>query len=72
MPVSVPKERDATAVGASICAAVGASVYSNITKAVKEMVYMEKPIEADAALIKEYDILYCSWVETRRRLSGVL
>jgi autoinducer 2 (AI-2) kinase len=72
IPVSVPKERDATAVGASICAAVGASIYSDITKAVKEMVHMEKPIEADVALTKEYDKLYHSWVETRRRLSGVL
>jgi ribulose kinase len=68
----VPKERDATAVGTSICAAVGISVYGDINKAVKEMVNMEKPIETDAALAKEYDKLYRSWVDTRRRLSGVL
>ena len=72
IPISVPKERDATAVGASMCAAVGSGVYSDITKAVKEMVHMEKPIEADVVLTKEYDNLYRSWIETRRRLSGVL
>ena len=72
VPVSVPKERDATAVGASICAAVGSRVYSDISKAIREMVHMEKPVEADAALIKQYNTYYNSWIETRRRLSGIL
>jgi sugar (pentulose or hexulose) kinase len=72
IPVSVPKERDATAVGASICAAVGAEIYRDIPKAVNAMVHMEELIEADKALTKEYDKLFNSWIEIRRRLSRVL
>ncbi len=72
IPVSVPRERDATAVGASICAAVGAGIYHDIPRAVKAMVHMEELIETDETLTKKYDKLYNSWIETRRQLSRVL
>lgn len=71
-PVIVPKERDATAVGAAICAAVGGGIYPNITQAIKTMIHMDEPIEADVKLIQEYNKLFHLWLETRRRLSGVL
>jgi autoinducer 2 (AI-2) kinase len=71
-PIHVPREREATAVGAAMCAAVGAGIYKDMSRAVKEMVHMEEPHKPDPELAKEYVKLYESWVGTRRRLSGVL
>ena len=70
--VIVPVERDASAIGTSICAAVGSGLYSNIGEAVKFMVHMMKPIRPSRELVERYDGFYHSWFETRRRLSGIL
>jgi autoinducer 2 (AI-2) kinase len=72
LPILVPVERDATAVGAAICAAVGAGVYKDIPDAVKSMSHMEPPVKANTDLITQYDKLYSTWRETRSKLSGVL
>jgi autoinducer 2 (AI-2) kinase len=71
-PVIVPVERDASAIGVSICAAVGSGIYSNIGEAVKSMVQMMKPVRANKELVERYDGFYHSWLEIRRRLSGIL
>jgi autoinducer 2 (AI-2) kinase len=71
-PVIVPRERDASAVGAAICAAVGAGIYKSISEATKAMVHLEEPVRVTKELSSTYDRLYSSWVETRRRLSGTL
>ena len=70
-PVIVPVERDASAIGVSICAAVGSGIYSNVGEAVKSMVQM-KAVQANRKLVERYDGFYHSWLETRRRLSGIL
>jgi len=71
-PVEVPVERDATAVGAAVCAAVGADVYRNMNDAVKMMIHMEPPVKAEKKLTTKYDQLYTTWRDTRNKLSGVL
>jgi autoinducer 2 (AI-2) kinase len=71
-PVIVPRERDASAVGAAICAAVGAGIYKSISEATKAMVHLEEPVRVTKELSSTYDRLYSSWVETRHRLSGTL
>jgi len=71
-PIHVPKERDATAVGAAICAAVGTGIHKDIQIAIKEMVHMEELHKPNSELAKEYLRLYESWIETRAHLSGVL
>jgi autoinducer 2 (AI-2) kinase len=71
-PVIVPRERDASAVGAAMCAAVGTGIYKSIPEAIKAMVNFEEPIRAKKELSTTYDGLYHSWIETRRRLSGSL
>jgi autoinducer-2 kinase len=71
-PIQMPKERDATAVGAAVCAAVGAGIHKTMQVAIREMVHMEEPYKPNAELAKEYLILYESWIGTRKRLSGVL
>jgi sugar (pentulose or hexulose) kinase len=71
-PVILPRERDASAVGAAICAAVGAGIYKSIPEATKVMVHLEEPVLAKKELSSIYDELYNSWIETRRRLSGSL
>jgi autoinducer 2 (AI-2) kinase len=69
--VFVPVERDASAIGVSICAAVGSGLYNNIGEAVKSMVQMN-PIRANRELVEQYDESYHSWLKIRRRLSGIL
>ena len=71
-PVIVPVERDASAIGVSICAAVGSELYDNIKNAVKEMVHMEQPFRSEVKFVEYYDKLYHRWIETRQRLSGIL
>jgi len=71
-PVIVPRERDASAVGAAICAAVGAGIYKSIPEATKAMVHLEEPVQAKKELSSTYDGLYSSWIKTRHRLSGNL
>src|SRR4030042_6464032 len=63
-PVIVPVERDASAIGVSICAAVGSGLYSDIGEAVKSIVQM-KPVRANRELVERYDGFYHSWLETR-------
>ncbi len=71
-PVIVPKERDASAIGVAICAAVGAGIYRNIPQATKAMIHLEEPVIATNELSSRYDSLYRSWMKTRRHLSGIL
>ncbi len=71
-PLVIPRERDATAVGAAILAAVGTKVHSDISHAVKSMVRYDEPLIPNEQLADTYGNLYHSWVETRRRLSGTL
>lgn len=71
-PVVVPVERDASAVGAAICASVGAGIYRNMDEAMGRMVHLEDPVLQDVELTKEYDKLYHNWLRTRRQLSGNL
>jgi len=70
LPVSIPKERDATANGAAACAAVGAGIFQDLRGAVKSMVSLEETVTPDANKSRKYQELYQKWMSTRERLGG--
>ncbi|MFA5869184.1 MAG: FGGY family carbohydrate kinase [Candidatus Bathyarchaeia archaeon] len=71
-PVVVPVERDASAVGAAMCAAVGARIYNSMEEAMKAMVHLEDPVYPDEEHVDDYNGLYHKWLKTRQQLSGNL
>jgi sugar (pentulose or hexulose) kinase len=70
LPVIVPRERDATAIGAAILAATGAGFYRDINEAVDKMVHLEEPISPVGVRSNHYKLLYEEWLTTRNRLAG--
>ena len=69
LPVVLPRERDATAIGAAILAATGAGFYRDINEAVDKMVHLEEPILPIGAKSSQYKPLYEGWLTTRDRLA---
>jgi sugar (pentulose or hexulose) kinase len=70
LPVIVPQERDATAIGAAILAAIGVGFYHDINEAVDNMVHLEDPIVPVGVRSTQYKVLYEEWLATRDRLAG--
>lgn len=68
LPVRVPVIREASALGAAMCAATGAGVYPDLSTAVERMVNWEEVIEPDSALRTKYRTLYKRWLKTYRNL----
>ena len=61
--IKVPKVKEATALGAAICAGVGAGVYKDIESAALSLVAWDKeytPIEGN---VKTYEELYKNWIK---------
>jgi autoinducer 2 (AI-2) kinase len=61
--VSVPRWREGSGVGAAVCAAVGAGVYSNLTLGQQAMVSVDRTVEPDPELVSAYDALFPIWLE---------
>jgi autoinducer 2 (AI-2) kinase len=70
LPVVLPRERDATAIGAAILAAIGVGFYRDINEAVDQMVHLQDPIAPGGAKSIQYKVLYEGWLATRNRLAG--
>ena len=60
-PVHVPVVREASALGAAICAAVGAGFYPDLPSAAAAMVHWEPIVEPDPANTRRYKGLYRRW-----------
>ena len=58
VPVAVPSTPETTALGAAICAAVGAGVYSSYDQATTEMVCVESTYKPDPEVVPIYDRYY--------------
>lgn len=56
--VKVPKVKEATALGAAICASVGAGVYNNMEEAAKELVQFENTFYPIDENVLEYSKMY--------------
>ncbi|MBN2878454.1 MAG: autoinducer-2 kinase [Clostridia bacterium] len=64
--VKIPKVKEATALGTSICAGVGAGVYSSIEDAANKLVKFEKEYTPDMENHKKYLEIYNTWKEINK------
>ncbi|MCL4560334.1 MAG: FGGY family carbohydrate kinase [Chloroflexi bacterium] len=71
MPVKVPVLKEGTAVGAAICAGVGAGVYRDFAEGVQALVHTGCLIEPDSRLSRQYRNFYNRWTKTRLALANL-
>jgi sugar (pentulose or hexulose) kinase len=69
--VHVPRIREASSLGAAICAAVGAGAYSTLQSAAKAMVHLEPPVEPNPAHARAYRGLYRKWTRLFEQARGL-
>jgi sugar (pentulose or hexulose) kinase len=70
LPVRVPVNRETSALGAVMCAAVGAGLYGDLRVAARRMSRGEEVVEPDPAKRTTYRSLYKRWLKTYRSLLG--
>jgi len=67
VPVHVPVVKESTALGAAICAGLGAGIYSSLDD-VDRLVRFERTVEPDPVAVAAYEDLYPAWLEAYGRL----
>lgn len=72
LPVVLTSEPEATALGAVICAAVGAGAFSDLRSAAKAMVQERARIEPNPTVRERYDTLYNHYLATYDALKPVM
>jgi autoinducer 2 (AI-2) kinase len=72
LPVSVPKVKESTALGASIFAAVGAGEYSDLASAVNAVTGFEEQLEPDSVVHSRYEELYGEWLRVYAAQLGLV
>ncbi len=70
MPIEVTKTSELGALGAAICAAVGAGYYANVDEAVAGMVTITKVFSPDRQAKEMWDRKYGRYLEAIRALDG--
>ena len=68
IPVRVPRVQDASAIGTAILAAVGTGYYTDVAKAVENMVKPGKVFEPRKDESEKYQAYYTKWMKTREKL----
>jgi sugar (pentulose or hexulose) kinase len=68
--VEVPATREASGLGAAMCAAVGAGAYDSLEQAAEGMAQGAEVLEPDPAMRVKYRTLYKRWLKTYQRLLG--
>jgi autoinducer 2 (AI-2) kinase len=71
LPVVVPTYKEGTAVGAAICAGVGAGVYRTFEEGMAALARAEHVAEPVPAEASQYDACYANWMNTRKVLAQV-
>jgi len=69
--VQVPRVREASCLGAAICAAVGAGVYPDLPSAAEAMVHWEPSTEPSPANARAYRGLYRNWIKLLPKARGL-
>lgn len=69
--VHVPRVREASALGAAICAAVGCGAHRDLVSAAEAMVQWEETVEPDAASVRRYKGLYRKWTALFAQARGL-
>ncbi|WP_411852893.1 autoinducer-2 kinase [Virgibacillus halodenitrificans] len=60
-PVKIPVVKESTALGAAICAGIGAKVYSSFNDAISKVVRFEKEFKTIAENSSAYNLYYNKW-----------
>jgi autoinducer 2 (AI-2) kinase len=68
VPVEVPAIREASGLGAAMCAAVGAGRYDDLEQAAEGMAQGTEMLEPDPAMRTKYRTLYKRWLKMYERL----
>jgi autoinducer-2 kinase len=63
LPVRLPVVRESTALGAAICAGLGAGIYNDVGEAAGQIVRFERDVEPDVDAHRAYGELYQQWLE---------
>lgn len=63
IPVSVPRVKESTALGAAMFAGIGAGIYPDVSTAAKHVVSFETTLEPDPEIHGRYLDLYQRWLE---------
>jgi autoinducer 2 (AI-2) kinase len=61
LPVHVPVVKESTALGAAICAGVGAGIYRDLAQAAASLLRIERTFEPSAEAHAVYDERYAAW-----------
>ena len=61
LPVSVPRVKESTALGAAMFAGIGAGLYPDVATAAREVVSFEATIDPDPEIHRRYGELYERW-----------
>jgi autoinducer 2 (AI-2) kinase len=72
IPLLVPKVKEATALGAAICAGVGSGVYRSFEEATRKTVCLESRIEPNPENHEIYDELYDRWLRIYRKFNEMV
>ena len=71
LPVHVPLELDASAIGTAILASLGSGYFGSVEDAVTSMVKSGKVYEPNPDCVDQYESHYLRWMSTRERLGRV-
>jgi sugar (pentulose or hexulose) kinase len=71
LPVVVPAYAEGTAVGAAICAGVGAGAYGDFRQGMEALVKSQRVAEPDSAAVDQYNALYEKWMQVRGVLAQI-
>ena len=66
--VKIPVVRESTALGAAICAGLGAGVFRNIRETAKQLVKWDRALEPDMNVHEKYSELYSQWSNVYSRM----
>jgi autoinducer 2 (AI-2) kinase len=66
--IRVPVVKESTALGAALCAGVGAGIYTDLAQTATRLVRWERSFEPDPANRAVYDATYASWQAVYRRV----
>jgi autoinducer 2 (AI-2) kinase len=61
IPVSVPRVKESTALGAAMFAGIGAGLYPDVATAARQVVSFETTLEPDPEVHQQYGELYAKW-----------
>jgi len=70
-PVEVPATPDASALGAAICAGVGAGVYENLAAGAQALSRVARRHTPDSETVQKYQALFADWSEVREARAEV-